>query len=516
MTLDGKSLEIHRRHLLAGGLAAGALAMAPGLRGAHAQGGTVLRVAANTNPSTLDPVTGRSGGDHQFLYPLYDTLIRWKPETLEPIPGLAKSWSYPDDTTLVLELREGLTFHDGTPLDAAAVKAHLDRARSAETSNIKVDLASVAEVEATGPTTVTLKLTAPDRSLPLILTDRAGMVVSPTAVEANGGSVDRNPVGAGAFKYVEWQDMQIVAYERFEDFWEEGLPKVDRMDMAIIPEVTTGVRSVIAGQNDVVVTVPAVQKVLLDRSPNVTVHAEPSLYLHMIYMDFSKPPFDDVRVRRAMNLAIDREAFVKAAMGGLGEPATTLYPQAYWAHDAGLEDILAYDPDRARALIRETGVDQVEFTAVAYQDQAAIQRREVLMSMWDKVGIKANVTTTTVAEGSQKFFFDKSVNSFFAAITARPDPSMVPNIIFGKDSSYNGGRQAIPGMDEAIAASRTGTTQEERKAALSRVQRIALEQAVFVPLLFEVYIVGVSDRFTGYRPNLLGRPRYEHVEPATS
>ena len=106
MKLDGKSLEIHRRHLLAGGLAAGALAMAPGLRGAHAQGGTVLRVAANTNPSTLDPVTGRSGGDHQFLDPLYDTLIRWKPETLEPIPGLAKSWSYPDDTTLVLELRD--------------------------------------------------------------------------------------------------------------------------------------------------------------------------------------------------------------------------------------------------------------------------------------------------------------------------------------------------------------------------------------------------------------------------
>ncbi|MDF2231725.1 ABC transporter substrate-binding protein [Albimonas sp. CAU 1670] len=516
MKLDGKALEIHRRHLLAAGLAAGGLAMTAGLRGAHAQEGTELRVAANVNPSTLDPVTGRSGGDHQFLYPLYDTLVRWKPETLEPIPGLAKAWSYPDDLTLVLELREGLTFHDGTPLDAAAVKAHLDRARSAETSNIKVDLSSVVEVEATDATTVTLKLAAADRSLPLILTDRAGMVVSPTAVEANGGSVDRRPVGAGAFKYVEWQDMQVVAYERFEDFWEEGLPKVDRMTMSIIPEVTTGVRSVMAGQNDVVVTVPPVQKVLLDRAPDVTVYAEPSLYLHMIYMDFSKPPFDDVRVRRAMNLAIDRETFVKAAMGGLGEPSTTLYPKAYWAHDEGLEDILAYDPDRARALIKETGVSEVEFTAVAYQDQAAIQRREVLMSMWDKVGIKAKVTTTTVAEGSQKFFFEKSVNSFFAAITARPDPSMVPNIIFGKDSSYNGGRQAIPGMDDAIAASRVGTTQEARKQALSQVQRIALEQAVFVPLLFEVYIVGVSDRFTGWRPNLLGRPRYEHVAPATS
>jgi len=93
----------------------------PGARPAAARQADVLRVSINVNPSTLDPVTGRSGGDHQFLFPVYDTLIQWEPATLEPRPGLASSREYRDELTLVLELRPGLKFHDGTPLDADAV-----------------------------------------------------------------------------------------------------------------------------------------------------------------------------------------------------------------------------------------------------------------------------------------------------------------------------------------------------------------------------------------------------------
>lgn len=507
------SAHATRRQLLGAGLA-GAGTLVFDLSGGHralAQQPGALRVSANVNPSTLDPATGRSGGDHQFLYPLYDTLVQWDPKTLAPRPGLARAWIYRDDTTLLLELRQGVTFHDGTPMDAEAVKFNLDRNRLDAKSNIKVDLASVESVTVTTPTTVTLKLKTADRSILLILSDRAGMMVSPSAVKAGNGAIDRTPVGAGPWKFVKWDDSAVVVYERFPNYWEKGLPKVDRLEMKIIPEVNTGVRSVMAGENDIVVQVPPIQKALLDRSTKVTVQTISTLYLHMIYLDFSKAPFNDIRVRRALNLAVDRVAFSKLTMAGLAEPATTIFPKSFWAHDASLGNILAYNPDKAKALLKEAGTPEISFTGIAYSDQAAIQKQEVLLDMWRKVGFRPKFRTASVAEASSAFFFKREVDMFVAAITPRPDPSMAPTTIFGKISPYNGGRQEIPGMEEALVASRTGATPEERKVGLSRVQRIALEQAVFVPLMFDANVSAVSKKFTGFEPNVMGRPRYERV-----
>src|SRR5690606_16911012 len=117
-----------------------------------------LRVALQVNPSSLDPATGGAGADHVALYNFYDTLVDWEPETLAARPGLARSFEFSDPQTLVLDLQEGVTFHDGTPMDAEAVKFNLDRSREAEVSNIRADLASIASVEMTGPLQVTLRL----------------------------------------------------------------------------------------------------------------------------------------------------------------------------------------------------------------------------------------------------------------------------------------------------------------------------------------------------------------------
>src|ERR1700737_1434321 len=163
--------------------------------GAPKRGG-LLRISAFTNPSSLDPTTGGAGSDHAFLFTMYDTLTEWDFETLKPKPGLAESWKFTDPNTLVLNIRAGVTFHDGTPLDAEAVKFNLERNKSDAKSNIKADLASMASAEVTGAMQVTLKLSPPDAALPGILSDRAGMMVSPTAVKAaSAGTLNRTPVG---------------------------------------------------------------------------------------------------------------------------------------------------------------------------------------------------------------------------------------------------------------------------------------------------------------------------------
>ena len=142
----------------------------------------------------------------------------------------------------MLNIRSGVTFHDGTPLDAEAVKFNLERNKSDPKSNIKADLASMASVEVTGPMQVTLKLNTPDAALPGILSDRAGMMVSPTALKAAGaGNVARTPVGAGAYAFVSWADGEKIVVKRNEKYWKPNRPYPDGIEFSIIPELTTGV-----------------------------------------------------------------------------------------------------------------------------------------------------------------------------------------------------------------------------------------------------------------------------------
>jgi Bacterial extracellular solute-binding proteins, family 5 Middle len=127
--------------------------------------GGQLTVADPLAPSSLDPIAGSSGGDQMSLYPIFDRLVNFDPKTLEPQPGLARSWQYPDPKTLVLTLRDGVKFQDGTPFDAEAVKASLDRARAKGVSVVASDLSMIDSIEATGPLEVTVHLNRPDASL---------------------------------------------------------------------------------------------------------------------------------------------------------------------------------------------------------------------------------------------------------------------------------------------------------------------------------------------------------------
>src|SRR3954466_3024272 len=318
--------------------------------------GGILRISAPANPSSLDPATGGAGSDHAFLFTMYDTLTEWDFETLKPKPGLAESWSFADPLTLVLNIRPSVTFHDGTPLDAEAVKFNLERNKSDPKSNIKADLASMASAEVTGPMQVTLKMSAPDAALPGILSDRAGMMVSPTALKASAaGNVARTPVGAGAYAFVSWADGEKIVVKRHEKYWKPNRPYPDGIEMSIIPELATGARSVTAGQNDLMYQLPPRQKAILERSGNIKLANGPTLYVFQIFLNWAKPPFDDIRVRKAFNFAIDRETFVKAALAGLAEPAYMNLPKAHWAYDKSVAGLYPHDPDKAKKLLAEAG-----------------------------------------------------------------------------------------------------------------------------------------------------------------
>lgn len=483
--------------------------------GAPRRGG-VLRVSGSSNPSSLDPATGGAGSDHTYLWTIYDTLVEWDYKTLEPKPGMAQ-WQYPDPMTLVLAVHPGIVFHDGTACDAEAVKFNLDRGRSDQRSNIKADLSSIAAVEVTGPLEVTVKLERPDSALPAILSDRAGMMVSPTAVAKFGNEHDRNGVGAGPWKLVSWADNQGISMVRHEKYWRNDRGFVDGIEFAIMPERSTGLRSVVAGENDLAYQLPPRLKPLIDRSKSIDLVTGPTLYCRQIYLNLAREPLTDVRVRQAMNFAIDREAFVKVAQSGFGEPAHMNLPSSHWAYDAEIAKLYPHDLDKARALLAEAGLQGgFDLTIGGYTDADSVRRAEILMDQLGKVGIRLKFTNGTIPEISAQYFGkEKKFDSLLSAWTGRPDPAMTYGLLYAKDAYFNAGRVEISSeLTELLAKSRESEDMAVRKKTFSRLQRIVMEQALVVPIAFDAEMTAIAKKVTGYRSNLLGKPKYEFISLA--
>ena len=475
--------------------------------------GGVLKVSANANPSSLDPATGGAGTDHTMLYPIYDTLVEWDYATLKPKAGLAESWSFPDGKTLVLNLQKGVMFHDGTPLDAEAVKFNIERNKSDARSNLKADLATVASVEVTGPLQVTLRLTQPDTALPGILSDRAGMVFSPSALKASH-NIDRTPVGAGAYTFVSWTDNDRIVLKRNEKYWRPNRPYLDGIEFAIIPESATGLRAVVSGQNDVVYALPARQKPIIERAKTLTKVTGPTVYCVQLYFNWSRPPFNDIRFRRALNFALDREAYVKATLDGVGEPAYMNLPSSHWAYDADTAKLYPHDPAMARKLLAEANVpDGYVLELVGYTDQDSVRRGEILIEQFSKVGLKTRFTNGSIPEMSAAFFGpEKKGEGLLAAWTGRPDPSLTYSLMYSKDSYFNAGRAPVPAeLPDAIRDTRATENIDDRRKAFAKVQRIVMENALVLPMAFQFELDAMAQRVKGYQPNLLGKPKYEDV-----
>lgn len=475
--------------------------------------GGVLKIANPANPSSLDPATGGAGSDHPILWTMYDTLVEWDYATLKPKPGMAE-WSFPEPTTMLLELKPGIKFHDGTPCDAAAVKFNLDRNRGDAVSNLKADLASVKDVAVVSPTQLKLTLTQPDAALPAIFSDRAGMMVSPTAVKAAGAEFARKPVGAGPWKFVSWADNQKVVVTRHDAYWRAGMPYLDGIEFSIIPELATGLRSVVSKQNQLAYQLSARYKPIIAREKALQLVTGPTLYCIQLYLNYGRAPLDNPKLRQAINFALDREAFVKATMDGAGEPARMNLPSTHWAYDKQVAALYPYDPAKAKKLMGEAGLASgIDLTIGGYTDQDSVRRGEIVMEQLGKVGIRVKFSNGTIPEISGQFFGnEKKFDMLLSAWTGRPDPSMSYSLMYAKDAYYNAGRSEFsPELSALLQESRSKEDMEFRRAVFAKIQRTVMENALVAPLAFQFEMDALGSQVQGFAPNLLGKPKFNNV-----
>ncbi|WP_088625443.1 ABC transporter substrate-binding protein [Oceanicola sp. 22II-s10i] len=507
--------RLTRREMMAmtAAAAAGSAALSPGWAQAQVKGG-VLHFAHYANPSSLDPATSRTATDSNVLWNIYDTLIRSTPD-LQPLPGLAESWEWEDETTLVLNLRKGVKFHDGTDFDAEAVRSNVDFAKNDPRTRISNLLETVREVEVRDPHTAVMLLNTPDAALVMALTERVGMMASPTARAERGEDHDRNPAGAGMFRATAWNEASNVELERFEDYWESDKQYLDGMVINIITDTSTGVRSVLSGQNNFMHYVPTLQVNQLKGNPDLEMFVGTSLYFHKLYFNMSDQrngPLKDVRVRQAINYAVNKDAFNQVICSGLGEIANMCVPKDSPGYDEQAASHYTYDPDKAKALLAEAGyADGCDITFCFYANPPGQQRMEVVSSMLEAAGFRMTFKSGSVPQMG-KDWNDHAGDVFMSAWTGRPDVALSMNLLYHKTSYYMKGKaEPSPEFTALLESTKSEIDPAKREENIRQAARMERELAMELPIVFQPQIVIHRPNVKGWEPNILGKPKFNEV-----
>ncbi|MFV0334051.1 MAG: ABC transporter substrate-binding protein [Tropicimonas sp.] len=351
-----------------------------------------LRFAFGAPILTLDPGTSAGTQAQTVRYAIMETLVTYEPETMEIVPLLAESWETAEDgVTWTFHLRSGVKFHDGSPLTAGDVAASLNRILDPDGGfGRRSHLAEIAEVAAVDDLTVKIVTRAPSGTLLRVLALDTASVLSAASLEQYGDQVGWNPVGTGAFRYDSHVAEQSITVVRNDDYWGEKAG-MDRIVFQIVTEPSTRLAMLEAGEIDVITEVPGFEVARLEEQPGISLIEKASTRVGHIGINTRQGPLTDVRVRQAINFAIDKTAIVQGVLRGLGEPADSVI--APGVNGYAPQDLYSYDPEKAKALLAEAGASDLALTIWTPQGRYFMDRETVVavQAMLRAVGINAAV-----------------------------------------------------------------------------------------------------------------------------
>ncbi|WP_417691352.1 ABC transporter substrate-binding protein [Roseibium sp.] len=483
------------RKFLAAAIASAYLAFSPGVQAQTPP--NVLVVGQIAEPKALDPQAVTAVNDFRILMNIYDGLVRYKDGTLEVEPALAESWTISDDgTAYTFKLREGVTFHDGTPFDAAAVKFNFDRMLKEDHPfhdtgpfPLAFFFSSVEEVVVDDPTTVTFKLNAPYAPFLSNLAYPTGLIVSPSAVEANGKDFGRHPVGTGAYKFAEWDANTKVVAVRNDDYW-DGTPELEAIIFRPITDANTRIAEMLSGGLDVMVEVPpdSLQQFKSDDNFEVLEQAGPHVWF--LILNAKEAPFNNKAARQAANYAINKTALVENILQGTADVAAGPTPPAFaWAYNEGLEPY-PYDPEKAKELLKDAGYDGEEITFYVTEGGSGmldpIAMGTAIQADLQAVGMNVKIETyewNTFLGKVNPGLEGKAAMAEMAWMTN--DPDTLPFLAlrteaFPDKGGFNSGYYSNPKVDDLLDKARQVTDQAERAKLYQEMQTIVQEDAPWV------------------------------------
>lgn len=464
-----------------------------------------LRLGYPLTPYKFDPATS-FGGDRIWLKLIYDPLIELDAETLEPLESgrraLAESWGFTDDLTFNIKLREGVTFQDGEPLTAEAVKKSVERYQDLSLVAF-YRLPTLAGIEVVNDLELNFTLSSPDASLPTRLYGEVGMIVSPAAIDASYEDLSATPIGTGPYSMSEFVAGSKVVLERNDDYWGEA-PGYKTMDFTIYPSTVAMVQAFQAGQLDFMTRVPFSDVAALENNANATIEVTPTLADGSLALATVNPnsPFHDVRVRNAIDLALDRVSINELATEGYGSPTQQPYPEDYQLYYEDGEDPEERDVDEARRLVEQVYPDGVDVNCVTYTGSYFESAVPELINQFGEIGIDLSIEVLTLNEVNTKYNAGE-VFCNFRQLTSQfpPDVAMIARL--GANSADGAQTDPAQLIDQSLLEDlRLAVGQDELQDAVGAVWEAAEETDTVIPIFTRPEAVVLGPSVDGYVPNL--------------
>ena len=475
-----------------------------------------LRIGLQEDPDVLDPDQSRTFVGRIVYTSLCDKLIDITPE-LKFIPQLATAWAWSDDgLTLTMDLREGVTFHDGTPFNAEAVKANIERSKNLPESRRKSEVKSVESVAVTGPYQVEMTLSAPDATLLAQLADRSGMMVSPTAAEAAGADFGAKPICSGPYKFLERVQQDRIVLEKFVDYWNADAFHFDKVVFVPIPDTTVRLANLRSGDLDMLERLAAPDAAAVKSDASLQ-YAEAigigyqAITVNINNGDRAKNPFgEDARLRQAFELAIDREALNQVVFEGAFAAGNQPFPPNSPWYDKDMP-VPARDVAKAKALMKEAGYETLDLEVQVANNPVQTQVMQVVQSMVAEAGFKVSLKSMEFAA----LLAEQSAGNYQASQvgwSGRVDPDGNIHQFMTCKGGINDSKYCNPEIDKLLDAARTSIDDEARKTNYDAARAILANDLPIIYLYHPTWIWALDQKVEGFIAYPDGMIRLENVK----
>jgi glutathione transport system substrate-binding protein len=465
-------------------------------------------IAVASTLTSMDPHDTNDTLSNSVQKTIFEGLVGFDKD-MNVIPVLAEDYSANEEATeFTFILHENVKFHDGTDFNAEAVKVNFDRLADSANGLKRNSLFSVIDkVEVVNEYEVKFILSEPFGAMINTFAHPSAMIHSPKSLEEHGKEVAKNPVGTGPYKFVEWKPGEGLEVAKNEDYRIEGQPKVDSLTFKPVTENGSRIAMLQTGEADFIYPVPTEQADSIDGKNGIEIDSKPSIVVRYMTVNTMKAPYDDLKVRQALNYAIDKEAFIKVVTNGHASVMDSVIAKDVQFYSE--QEPYAFDVEKAKGLLAEAGyADGFKAKLWGSNNSSAMKAMEFLQQQLAKVNIEVEVVPMEAGTLSDKIWSvqnadDAEIEMYYGGwspSTGDADWGIRP-LLGGADSfppkSYNVSYYDNPEVNEMIKAALETADENKRAEAYKEAQSLLWEDAAWVNLAAENTISGQKNYLKG-------------------
>ncbi|MGX7196826.1 ABC transporter substrate-binding protein [Enterococcus olivae] len=469
--------------------------------------GGELRIALSSGIATLDPISYTAVYESNIMRSVFDTLVTYNKDLSEIVPSLATEWEISEDLiTYTFHLRDDVYFHpgeyqDGRLMTAEDVKYSMERSLNDSAMN---RLRNIKEITVISDTELEVELETPYAAFLAMLTDAGNSIVPKEEVEGMGDEFARNPIGTGPYAFAEWMTDDFVRLEKNADYW-QAEPNLDSVRFTFITDGNMMGNALQSGDIDVATDVKGQNVELIEGNDNLVLEKSDGLSIGYLSFNMEEGPTADLKVRQAMNLALDRTELVQGVYQyGEAKEAYLPLPQASWGYSQEAEqmvkDASGPDVEAAKELLTEAGYPD-GFDIDIYVGESRVPAATIFQAQMEKIGI--NVSIKSVEWGTFSDTVSKgNAPLYIMGWSWYPDPDFfLYQMLDSKQIGAlgNGGGYSNPEVDELLARATSETSdQEERAQIYEEALKLIVADLPHLDLYDQDILVGLSNQVSGY------------------